>query len=57
MLGPAKPRCLDRPVAASLEDIGLLRNLYRHLEDRLDLDFVRDWVGGTVISASDVKRI
>jgi len=44
MLGPAKPRCLDRPVIVSLEDLVPADNFYRHLEMALDLGFVRDWV-------------
>src|SRR3954468_15326099 len=44
MLGPAKPRRLDEPIAISLEDLVPRDNFYRHLEARLDLSFVRDWV-------------
>jgi hypothetical protein len=44
MLGPAKPRRLDQPIAVSLEDLVPADNFYRHLEARLDLSFVRDWV-------------
>jgi transposase len=44
MLGPAKPRCLDQPIAVSLEDLVPTSNFYRHLEAKLDLSFVRDWV-------------
>jgi transposase len=43
MLGPAKPRRLDQPIAVSLEDLVPADNFYRHLEARLDLSFVRDW--------------
>src|SRR5215216_1940589 len=43
MLGPAKPRHLDEPIAVSLEEVVPLSNFYRHLEATLDLDFVRDW--------------
>jgi transposase len=43
MLGPAKPRRLDEPIAVSLEEVVPLSNFYRHLEATLDLDFVRDW--------------
>src|SRR5215218_8136620 len=43
MLGPAKSRCLDAPIAVSLEDLVPRDNFYRHLEAKLDLSFVRDW--------------
>jgi transposase len=43
MLGPAKSRCLDQPIAVSLEDLVPSSNFYRHLEAKLDLSFVRDW--------------
>ena len=43
MLGPAKPRRLDQPIAVSLEDLIPADNFYRHLETKLDLGFVRDW--------------
>jgi transposase len=43
MLGPAKPRRLDQPIAVSLEDLVPNSNFYRHLEAKLDLCFVRDW--------------
>jgi transposase len=43
MLGPVKPRRLDRPIAVSLEDLVPADNFYRHLEAELDLGFVRDW--------------
>jgi transposase len=43
MLGPPKPRRLDEPIAVSLEDLVPASNFYRHLEAKLDLDFVRDW--------------
>ena len=44
MLGPAKPRHLDHPIAVSLDDLVPPNNFYRHLEAKLDLSFVRDWV-------------
>src|SRR3954469_23214123 len=44
MLGPAKPRRLDQPIAVSLEDLVPPSNFYRHLEGKLDLSFVRSWV-------------
>src|SRR3954468_18864245 len=43
MLGPAKPRRLDEPIAISLEDLVPRDHFYRHLEAKLDLSFVRDW--------------
>jgi hypothetical protein len=44
MLGPAKPHRLDEPIAVSLEALIPANNFYRHLEARLDLSFVREWV-------------
>jgi transposase len=44
MLGPPKPRRLDDPIAVSLEHLVPADNFYRHLEAKLDLGFVRDWV-------------
>ena len=44
MLGPAKPRRLDEPIAISLEDLVPKDHFYRHLEAKLDLGFVREWV-------------
>jgi transposase len=46
MLGPPKPRRLDQPIAVSLEDLVPRDHFYRHLEARLDLNFVRDWTRG-----------
>src|SRR5215204_4571544 len=43
MLGPAKSRRLDAPIAVSLEDLVPADNFYRHVEATLDLSFVRDW--------------
>src|SRR5215208_3433058 len=43
MLGPPKPRRLDEPIAVSLEALVPRDHFYRHLEDKLDLSFVRDW--------------
>ena len=43
MLGPVKPRHLDRAIAVSLEDLIPQDHFYRHLETKLDLSFVRDW--------------
>ena len=44
MLGPAKPRRLDQPIAVSLEELVPPSNFYRHLEAKLDLGLVRGWV-------------
>ena len=44
MLGPPKPRRLNEPVVVSLEGLILQDNVYRHLEMKLDLSFVRDGV-------------
>jgi hypothetical protein len=44
MLGPPKPRCLHQPIAVSLEELVPLDHFYRHLETKLDLTFVREWV-------------
>ncbi len=44
MLGPTKPRRLDQPIAASPESLVPADHFYRHLEARLDLSFVREWV-------------
>jgi transposase len=43
MLGPPKLRCLDRPVAVSLEQLVPPDHFYRHLDATLDLSFVREW--------------
>ncbi len=43
MLGPAKPRRLDEPITVSLEELVPQDHFYRHLEETLDLGFVRDW--------------
>lgn len=44
MLGPAKPRRLDEPIAVSLEELVPTDHFYQHLEAKLDLSFVRTWV-------------
>ena len=44
MFGPPKSRRLDQPIAASLNELVPRNNFYRHLEAKLDLAFVRDWV-------------
>src|SRR5690242_11578239 len=44
MLGPVKLRCLDRPVAVSLEDLVPADHFYRHLDATLNLSFVRELV-------------
>jgi hypothetical protein len=43
MIGPPKSRRLDTPIAVSLDDLGPRDNVYRHLEAKLDLSFVREW--------------
>src|SRR4051794_20820482 len=42
MLGPVKPRRVDQPVSASLDELVPADHFYRHLERTLDLAFVRD---------------
>ena len=42
MLGRAKPRRLDEPIAVSLE-VRLPETTYRQLKTKIDLVFVRDW--------------
>jgi hypothetical protein len=45
MLGPVKRRRLDEPIAVSLADVVSANHVVsRHLEAKLDLSFVRDWV-------------
>jgi transposase len=44
VIGPAKPRRLDEPIAVSLEDLVPQDHFYRHLETKVDLSFVREWV-------------
>jgi hypothetical protein len=44
MLGPPKLRCLDQPIAVSLDELVPQDHFYRHLENKLDLSFVREWV-------------
>src|SRR3954469_17827692 len=43
MLGPAKPRRLDQPIAVSRETLIPRDHFSRHLETKLALSFVRDW--------------
>ena len=43
MLGPPKSRCLDQPIAVSLEELVPSGNFYRHLKTKLDVSFVREW--------------
>ena len=45
MLGPPKERRLDQPVVTSLDALVPPDNFYRQLEAKLDLSFVREWVG------------
>ena len=44
MLGPLKARHVDRPVLASLDDLVPPGHFFRHLEEVLDLGFVRELV-------------
>jgi transposase len=44
MLGPAKCRMHDHPVAVSLDALVPVDHFYRHLDAHLDLSVVRDWV-------------
>jgi transposase len=44
MLGPAQPRDLGRPVVMSLDGLVPPDHVSRHLDERLDLGFVREWV-------------
>jgi transposase len=44
MLGPPKLRCLDQPIAVSLEELVPRDHFYRHVDATLDLSFVRTWV-------------
>jgi hypothetical protein len=43
MLGPAKPRRRDAPMAVSLDYLVPQDTVYRYVEATLDLAFVRDW--------------
>ena len=43
MLGPAKSRRLEEPIAVSLENLVPEGHFYRHLEAKLDLSSVREW--------------
>jgi transposase len=43
MLGPPKSRRLNEPIAVSLEALIPSGHFYRHLEEKLDLSFVREW--------------
>jgi hypothetical protein len=42
MLGPPKTRRLAEPIAGSLADLVPPDHVYRHLEQALDLTFVRE---------------
>jgi hypothetical protein len=44
VLGRAKPRRVDEPIAVSLEALVPADRYCRHLEAQLDLSFVRAWV-------------
>lgn len=43
MLGPAQSRDLDRPIVTSLDRLVPRDHFSRHLDERLDLSFIRDW--------------
>jgi hypothetical protein len=43
MLGPPQPRRLDEPIGVSLETLVPADHFYRHLEEKLDLGFAREW--------------
>jgi hypothetical protein len=44
MMGPPKPRRLDQLVTDSVGALVPASYFYRHLEAKLDLGFIRDWV-------------
>ncbi len=44
LLGQPKTRHLDEPITVSLEDLVPHDHFYRHLQAKLDLSFVREWV-------------
>lgn len=44
MLGPPRQRRFDRQLLVSLDNLVPPTNFYRHLDAKLDLGFVRDWV-------------
>lgn len=44
MLGPVKLRCLDQPIALSIEQLVPADHFYWHLDRTLDLSFMRDLV-------------
>lgn len=44
MLGPAKCRVVDDPITVSLDNLVPPDHFYRHLDARLDLSIIRDWV-------------
>jgi transposase len=43
LLDPPKPSQLDQPIAVLLENLVPPDHFYRHLEEKLNLGFVRDW--------------
>jgi hypothetical protein len=55
MLGPAKSRRLDEPIAVSLDDLVPQDHVYLHLETKLDLDFVRSLASANIGSACEVS--
>jgi hypothetical protein len=57
MLGPPKPRHLGTPVVVSLEALVPTSNFYRHLDAKLDLGFVREWVSAWVTARCTVRLL
>ena len=51
MLASSRLRCLDRPVAVSLEQLVPADHFYRHLDAALDLSVVRVWVADRYASS------
>ena len=45
MLGPLRLRRLDQSTTVSMEELVPPDNFHRYLDAKLDLSFVRDWVG------------
>jgi transposase len=44
LLKPIRTRRLDEPIAVSLEELVPADHFHRHLEEKLDMSFVRGWV-------------
>jgi hypothetical protein len=55
MIGPAKSRWLDELIAVSLDDLVPQDHVYRHLETKLDLGFVRSLSSANIGSACEVS--